>query len=88
MLPLGPQRYKREEIWLTIFLVDEETSAFFAVSERHNDELMESLESRKYQYAGGVMTVADAVSERFCAVRADDMLEHRGSDVFLKKNLR
>lgn len=47
---------------------------------------MESLESNKCYYGVVLVTVADLVSERFVAVKVDDVLEHWGTSLFLKKS--
>lgn len=62
VLPFNPQKYEREEIWLTIFQVHEVTSPLRAVSQQHDDELVESLQYKKYQYGVGFMSVANPVS--------------------------
>lgn len=56
-----------------------------AVSQKHQDQLMISPESKKYVYDVVPVTVADPVPRRFGAIKIDDMLEQRGSDLFLRK---
>lgn len=55
------------------------------VSQKQDDELIESLTSNKYQYVFGLMTVGNPVFGGSSAVKVEDVFEHRGMDVFLKK---
>lgn len=56
-----------------------------AVSQRHEEELRESLESNRYWCSAELSIVASPVSERFGAVEVTELLEQRGTDLFLRK---
>lgn len=47
--PFDQQTYRSEKAWLTIFQVDEKQNHFCNVSQKHEDDLMESLQGNKYQ---------------------------------------
>lgn len=56
---LGPQKCNPKKVWLTLSQVDEVTSPLCAVSQKHEDERMESTEFISYQYGVGLMTLAN-----------------------------
>lgn len=82
------QQCSRKKTRLTISQDDEIANPLRVVLHKPEDELMRFLESVSYHYGANCLTVADPVSERFGAVKADDTLEQWESSLCLKKNLR
>lgn len=77
---LNLQNFSREEIWLTIFQVNEVKSPLRADSQKQEDELTESLQSSKY---GAVLTaVANLFSGHFGAVQVNNMLKQQRASSF------
>lgn len=54
MLPVDPQKYNHEKTLLTNSQIDEMSNPLRAVFQKHEDELTESLKSRKDQYRWGL----------------------------------
>lgn len=82
------REYDQKETRFLIFQVSEMTNVLPAVSKNHKDDLMEDLECHNYQYGVGFITDANRVSDRFSAVKVDDMFERRGTEGFLSKTSR
>lgn len=85
VLTFVPQKYDRKEIWFFILKVDEMKNSPGFTFQKHEGELMEPVESEKYQYGVGLMIFANPVCRRFGAIKVDETLQHRGANVFLKK---
>lgn len=68
-----PRKYTRVMTWFTISHIDEVTSPLRTVSQKSEDELVESLKYGKFQYGIGLTAVANFVSGPVGAVKVDDM---------------
>lgn len=86
LIPFDPRKHSRKEICLTIFQIGEMTNLLCAVSRSHDETLKESLQSNKYQYGAGLMTLPNLVSGRFGTARVRDIAEQRGTDFLVEKN--
>lgn len=71
------QTCKRQEVRITIFLVNKVQNPFCAALQEHDDDLPESLRADEYQYSAGSVTVASSASGKLSAVNADSMLGDR-----------
>lgn len=87
MLSFDPRKCSRKKIWLTMSQVDEMTNLLRVVFQKHEDELMGSLEFNRYQYGAVFMTFANPVSECFGAVKADYIPEQHGVNVLLENEI-
>lgn len=81
------QQYSRRKICFTTSRTDEVTTSTRAVTQKHGEELTDSLKFRKYHYGVGLMTISKPFSGRFDAVEFDDLLEQRGTNLILIKEL-
>lgn len=71
-----PKTYRREEVWLTFGQFDEVQNAFRAVSQKHEEDLLESLQAKKYPYSARLMTLGSLYFGKSVAVNVDTVLEH------------
>lgn len=87
MIPFDLRKYSSKKIWFTISQVDQVTSPLRNVFQKHEDLLMKSLKSNKYRYGVGLLNVASPISGRLGAVKFDDVRKHRGTSLFLSREL-
>lgn len=88
MILFDLRTYEREETRLTSSQTHVATNPDHAVSQKHKDELIESLRANRKDSGAGLMTVANPLSEGFGAFRVVDNLEQQETDLFSKKNSR
>lgn len=72
--PFDRQTYKSEKVWLTTFQVGRVQNHLRAISQKHEDDLLQSLLASKYQHGAGLMNVASPSPRKLGAVDADSML--------------
>lgn len=81
------QNYRREEVRVTIFQIDAVQNPLRAVSQKHDDDLLEPLRACKYQQGAGLVTLTSPAWEKFGAVHVDSMLEHCENERFLRDKI-
>lgn len=82
-----PQTYRCEEVWLTTFRVDKVQNRIRAVSQKPEDDSVESPRVKRYQYGAQLMVVANHLSGNFGAANVDSMLNNRAGKVLSREQL-
>lgn len=77
MRPVAPQFYRLEKARITAFQTDEEESFLRAVSQKLENNSLETLQANNYRYGGRLMPVASPAFENLDAVSVDTMSKHR-----------
>lgn len=80
--PLHPQIYKRKNVWITVFPIDEVQSRLCAVSRKEEESSILSLQASMYLYDAGLMTAATPLFGKLDAVTVDSLIERRGRKAF------
>lgn len=71
---------------LVTYQVEEVRNSHLAVSQKYEEDLLESLQAHDHQYGTGQTTAASPSSGKFGAVSVRSMHQHRENDRFPTKN--